>query len=139
MAARVDRFSAQAFAAARAAAGLSLAQLAARVGTRKQAVWRWETGYEGRRPSPAMLRRLAGALGVQVDALLRASPAAGLAELRQRAGFTQAQFAAALGLSEDQWAVIERGRVELPDHLVTTAAAKLDVPVARLRSAYPAA
>lgn len=54
---------------ARKAAGLTLEQVGERCGIARQQVWRYEEGQ--RTPSALALRKLALALGVSADSLLR--------------------------------------------------------------------
>lgn len=55
------------FLRARAAAGLTQAQVAARIGTTQSAIARLESGAEGRQPSLATLRKYAQALGCRLE------------------------------------------------------------------------
>jgi transcriptional regulator with XRE-family HTH domain len=122
-AARVETFSPAALRCAREAARLTQVGLGAAIGSRKQAIWRLERGH--RKPSPRTLHQLAQALDVEPVALTTAATAPALGDLRQVAGFTQAELAEQLGISEDRWAAIERGARPAGDELASQAATAL--------------
>jgi transcriptional regulator with XRE-family HTH domain len=126
-AARVDSFSGPRLRAAREHAGLTQVAFAGRLGgrTQKQTVWRWENGL--RKPSPETLRDMAAVLGVHPLDLTDAAAAPTLAVLRQVAGLTQDQASTGLGLSVDQWALLEHGRGQIEPY-ADLAARMLGVP-----------
>jgi transcriptional regulator with XRE-family HTH domain len=105
----VTWFSPSRLLAARRAAGLTQAQLARVLGYRhgQGPVGAWERGE--RRPDAPTLLRIAQALTVTVDDLLEPELEPTLELLRVRAGLTQAQLAARLGVSRSTWAVLEQG------------------------------
>lgn len=103
------RFDACKLREARLALGLSQVQAAQRVGVSPSVFNSWES--RGRRPSVRNLARVAAALGLSVSDLFAAdSDVVGtLIELRVRAGLTQLQLAAELGVSQTQVSDWERG------------------------------
>lgn len=117
--ARVNSFAPRRLRDARETKGLSQSQLAELLGLRNTDVWRWENKI--RRPSPDALRRLAEAVGVAPVDLTDAADEPTLADLRQIAGLTQANAGRALGLSTDQWALLEHGRGDIGQHAAATA------------------
>jgi transcriptional regulator with XRE-family HTH domain len=134
-AARVNSFSGPRLRAAREHAGLTQVALAARLGgrTQKQTVWRWENGL--RKPSPETLRDMAAVLGVHPIDLTDAGAAPTLAVLRQVAGLTQDQAGAGVGLSVDQWALLEHGRGQI-EPFAEFASRMLGVPAAAVVDAH---
>ena len=99
---------------ARLLAGLTVAEVAARVGVSDGAVKSWEAGR--RTPTAATLLRLADALGVTVDDLLDPTVRQrDLAGLRQSAGLDRGAAASALGCSETTLRRVERGVMLPPD------------------------
>lgn len=118
---------------AREQAGLTQQQLADLLGIRDQAVYRWEHGRVT--PTPATVGSIAAALGLAPADLLDHSPAT-LAELRERAGLTQGELAARVGLSQIAVSRLERGQADLDDQLAASLAAVLAVPVEQVAAAY---
>jgi transcriptional regulator with XRE-family HTH domain len=93
----------------RVRAGLSADDLAAKVGSSRQAVSTWEVGRST--PPPAMLGRLAHALDISVAALVPL-PASQLrlADLRVLAALSQNEAAKRLDVSPTLLGEIERGQ-----------------------------
>lgn len=133
--ARVNSFSAERLRAARRAAGFTQAGLARKLagGAWRTDIWRYEHGL--RWPSPRTLARLAAALGVAPIDLTTAADAPTLADLRQVAGLTQAETAARIGLTVDQWATLEHGRGRI-DTCAAGAATALRVGLDVVRAAH---
>ena len=94
--------------AARLAAGLSQSQLARRLGVGVINVSRWETGVSS--PTPHRLPVVAQALAVPVEGILSQEALNGGALLLQRlhVGLTQAEAAAAEGISTASYVRRER-------------------------------
>ncbi|MCW2579678.1 MAG: helix-turn-helix protein [Blastococcus sp.] len=117
---------------ARLAVGLTMTQLARKLGVDPSTVSRWENGV--RTPPPELLPRLADALRVtpeQLGGMLATSPPRrsdgavlpGLGRLRMERGFTQREFRAAVGIGPTTVNAWECGRVRVPaDRLATVAA-----------------
>lgn len=111
----------------REALGLSVAELARRVGVPGFRIWRWESGRNV--PSPERIRRLTAALGVELADLM---PGAGplpppvrwrgqeaavgvrLAALRRERGLTILGLAALAGMAHTSVGELERGRRGAP-------------------------
>lgn len=111
-------FDPSALRAARQTAGLSIDELAQRMGRDYTAVARWESG--ARTPQIGTLAQLATALGIEVSRLTGAPST--LAELRVSRGLSQAQVAQALGVAQPRYANLEQGKVMLrADQVVTLA------------------
>ncbi|GAA4554297.1 helix-turn-helix domain-containing protein [Amycolatopsis samaneae] len=117
----------QRLAAARRAAGLSLAELARLVGVGRSRVWDWENGRQS--PSPARLTALAEALDADVGQLLAAEETTTLRGMRVRAGLTLAQLAQQAGIPTSTYSGWERTRLRHPPAraVLTALAAALDV------------
>jgi transcriptional regulator with XRE-family HTH domain len=126
---------------ARLAAGLTMTQVANRVGVTPACVSRWENGL--RRPSPTHLPALTRALRVtpeRLAALLESSPTGrwdgvvlpSLGELRRDLGWTQRAFAAAVGIGSTTANRWEHGRVRVPESQVHRIAEVLGVEPADL-------
>lgn len=99
---------------ARYAAGLTVPDLAGRVGVSVGTVKAWEAGR--RTPRAATLQRLAGTLGLAVDDLIDPGVRLrDLADLRSTAGLDVANAAAALGLSTSMLRRVEAGELLPPD------------------------
>lgn len=116
----------------RLSAGLTVSEVAARVGVTDGAVKSWEAGR--RTPTAAALLRLADALGVAVEDLLDPSVRQrDLAGLRQAAGLDRGAAALALGYSETTLRRVESGAMLPPDPV--TMARLYRVTVAQLAKA----
>jgi transcriptional regulator with XRE-family HTH domain len=121
---------------ARLAAGLTMTQLALKLGVVPSAVSRWENGV--RAPAPAIRPRLATALRLDpalVDVVLDGSPRRraegvqlpGLGRLRRERGLTQRAFCTALGIGPTTAASWEHGRVRVPADRLDDVASVLGV------------
>jgi transcriptional regulator with XRE-family HTH domain len=122
--------------AARLAADLTQAQLAARLGTTQSVVSAWERG--DRRPDVHQLVRLAAALGVNdILSLFLPGTRHTLEVLRIRAGLTQAKLAGRLGMSPKEWRAIEQGHQPVPVEDAGIIATALGVNVAQVLAAGP--
>jgi transcriptional regulator with XRE-family HTH domain len=123
--------------AARAAAGLSQRELAARARVPSTTIAKWEGGFH--RPYAGKLADLAAALGVSPTALTRhggAGPRT-LAQLRVAAGLTQQAAAAHAGLVRTRYSAIERGETAaVAEDVVAAIAAALAVTEAQVRTAH---
>lgn len=96
---------------ARVAAGLTQLELGTRLGVSKTTVYLWEQG--GRVPRASRVRTIAAALGIDPEELMTISDRPGtltLADVRQRAGYSQAALAARLGVPPSTFSSMERGR-----------------------------
>lgn len=102
----------------RVKARLTPDDLAARIGTTRQAVSTWETGRS--RPAPEMLGLLADALDTSI-AVLVPIPAGKLrmSDLRVRAALNQRNAAAQLGIGATTLAEVENGAKPVRDDLVS--------------------
>jgi transcriptional regulator with XRE-family HTH domain len=109
------------------------ADLAQRIGTYRQHVTAWETGT--RRPSPALLVRIAAAVGVDPLALTAAGKRPSLADLRARKGLSQIRVAELLGIPRSTYSLIERGGI-LHEAVVARLAETLDVTVEEVAAAH---
>ena len=123
----VDGFDAARLRAARAAAGLTVTQVAEATGVVPAAVRVWESGSSA--PTPQRVVRLAAALGVDVESLLLppALPVT-LAQRRQARGLLQVDVAAVLGVTANQYSAVERGVADCPATWVPALAELLGVP-----------
>jgi transcriptional regulator with XRE-family HTH domain len=121
---------------ARLSAGLTMTQLARKVGVGPAAVSRWENGL--RTPDPAVRPRPVAALRLTPDELVRAlgdrAPSRadgallpGLGQLRRDAGLTQRAFRHELGIGATTTNVWEHGRVRVPVTRLADVAAALGV------------
>jgi transcriptional regulator with XRE-family HTH domain len=102
---------------ARRAAGLTQLELGARLGVSKTTVHLWEQG--GRVPRASRVAAIAAALGVDPEELMTISDrsdTATLADVRQRAGYSQAALAARLGVPPSSLSDMERGRYRPGPH-----------------------
>lgn len=116
-----NRFSSRKLVLSREASGLSVPDLAGRLGVDVETVRHWEVGSAV--PSPRSLCRLAEALRVSVAELHNDDPSPLLLkDLRRRAGLTQAELGLTLSTSATMVSNWERGKVHFPpDQLVTLA------------------
>src|SRR4051794_36351754 len=121
---------------ARLAAGLTMTQLAIRLGVAPSTVSRWENGV--RTPGPEMWPRLAAALRLDRssrDEVLGGNAARrsdglhlpGLGQLRRDRGLTQRAFRTALGIGATAAISWEHGRVRVPVHRLGDVAGVLGV------------
>ena len=126
---------------ARLAAGLTMTQLARKVGVVPSTVSRWENGL--RTPPPHLRPRLAAALRItpsQLAAVLAGAPPRradgvrlpGLGQLRRDRGLTQAAFRAAAGIGSTAASAWERGRVRVPSDRMAAVARALGMDEATL-------
>ena len=138
----------------REALGLSVAELARRVGVPGFRIWRWESGRNV--PSPERIRRLTAALGVELADLMpgagplpppvrwrgqEAAVGARLAALRRERGLTILGLAALAGMAHTSVGELERGRRTAPRYatLARLAAALEVAPDALLPGLAPPA
>jgi transcriptional regulator with XRE-family HTH domain len=128
---------------ARLAVGLTMTQLARKVGVGPATVSRWENGL--RTPSSAVRPKLATALRVtaeELGGLLADSPnrrsdgvvLPGLGRLRRDRGLGQRNFRSAVGIGATAANAWENGRVRVPAARLTAVAEALDLDVATLVS-----
>jgi transcriptional regulator with XRE-family HTH domain len=111
---------------ARKAASLSQRALSQYVGVGLTAVQTWEDGASS--PPTPVLPRLAQALNVAVDDLLtRDQHVSPLAVARMRAGLTQTQLGAIVGVSHTFISAVELGRKPLPASWLPALAAGLGI------------
>ncbi|TFV64269.1 helix-turn-helix domain-containing protein [Geodermatophilus sp. DF01-2] len=119
---------------ARLAAGLTMTQLARKVGVVPATLSRWEDGL--RAPSPDARVRLGRALGLDPDELAgmladsrpRRSDGVllpGLGQLRRQRGLTQRAFRTAVGIGATAANAWEHGRVRVPHNRLGTVAGVL--------------
>jgi transcriptional regulator with XRE-family HTH domain len=121
---------------ARLATGLTMTQLALKLGVAPSTVSRWENGV--RTPAPEIWPRLASALRLDPelrDAVLAGNPARrsdgvhlrGLGQLRRDRGLTQRAFRSALGIGPTAVISWEHGRVRVPVHRLDDVAGVLGI------------
>lgn len=121
---------------ARLTAGLTMTQLAIKLGVAPSTISRWENGV--RTPGPEVWPRLAVALGLdalQRDAVLEGNPPRrsdgvhlpGLGQLRRDQGLTQRAFRTAVGIGATAAISWEHGRVRVPRHRLDDVAGVLSV------------
>ncbi|MBB3085568.1 helix-turn-helix domain-containing protein [Geodermatophilus sabuli] len=121
---------------ARLTAGLTMTQLALKLGVVPSTVSRWENGV--RTPAPEIWPRLVTALRLDPslwDAVLAENPARrsegvhlpGLGQLRRDRGLTQRAFRTALGIGPTSAVSWEHGRVRVPVHRLDDVAGVLGV------------
>lgn len=126
---------------ARLAAGLTMTQLAIRLGVVPSTVSRWENGT--RTPAPEMWPRLAAVLKLDPslkDVVLAGNPARrsdgvalpGLGQLRRDAGLSQRAFRTALGIGATAIISWEHGRVRVPAARLDDVATALGIDRAAL-------
>jgi transcriptional regulator with XRE-family HTH domain len=121
---------------ARLAAGLTMTQLAIKLGVAPSTISRWENGV--RTPSPQIWPRLAAAL--RLDPSLRISVLAenparrsdglrlpGLGDLRRERGLTQREFRTALDIGATSVISWEHGRARVPAHRLGDVARALGI------------
>ena len=106
--------------AARNAAGLSRAAVAARLGVARSRLHAWETGKAT--PHARHIPALARLLGVSTTGL---APGGDLRSRRYRAGLTQAEAAAEVGAARPEWSRWESG-LRIPDRYAAAVARLLD-------------
>ena len=112
----------------RAAAGLTQADLAGRLGVDRTHVVHWENGR--RRPSTAHLAQLASALGVRpADLLDPARIPSGLEGLRVSAGLTQTELADRAQVPRSTYSLLERSSEPPPGAIAGRLAEALGVSV----------
>lgn len=119
----------------RRARGLSHDALGERIDRPRPNIIKWEQGETT--PSPEKLVVLARALGVDPWRLTRTRPAsAELADLRDWAGMTRRDLAAAVGLTRETYSRLERGQIELDDDVAGALAAALGRDVGEIKRAH---
>ncbi|GAA3162188.1 MULTISPECIES: helix-turn-helix domain-containing protein [Streptomyces] len=137
----VEDFDPAALKEVRRAAGLSLADIGAAIGSTQGTVGRWESGKGA--PSPRLFAALTDALGVPKSALLVPLAAdADLAVLRTRAGLRQEDVAEALGIQASDVSEMEQGTGGMRDEWGVALSEIYDVTpeqLARARAATEAA
>lgn len=128
-------FDPEALVRLRRARGLSHDALGERIDRPRPNIIKWEQGETT--PSPEKLVVLASALGVDPWRLTTTRPAsAELADLRDWAGLTRRDLAAAAGLTREMYSRLERGQIPLNDELAEALAAALGRDVPEIRRAY---
>lgn len=128
-------FDPEALVRLRRALGLSHDALGERIDRPRPNIIKWEQGETT--PSPEKLVVLARALGVDPWRLTTTRPAsAELADLRDWAGMTRRDLAAATGLTREMYSRLERGQFPLTDELAEALAAALGRDVAEIRRAH---
>ncbi len=131
----VRGFSAAALRRARADAELRVDELARLIGVSRQTVTAWENGTS--RPSPAVLRTLAGVLRMTTADLVPIREVdLRISDLRALAGLTQEQVAEHLGVSTTAVGDLERGFRAVDDAHTELLAELYQVPVARVRAIW---
>lgn len=123
---------------ARLRSGLSQAELAARIGVKRNNITRWESEQEPVTPRLSTLALLADVLQVRPGELYRLQSERGLRRLRLRAGLTQRELGEAAGVPRSTISAIERGRMTPDLRVQTQLANALHVSAAELDDA-PAA
>ena len=119
----------------RRALGLSHDALGERIDRPRPNIIKWEQGETT--PSPEKLVVLARALGVDPWRLTTTRPAsAELADLRDWAGLTRRDLAAATGLTREMYSRLERGQLPLTDELAEALATALGRDAAEIRRAH---
>lgn len=110
---------------------MSGAQLAEAIGAgTRNAVSLWETG--ARTPQIPTIVALAQALDITTAELI--GPPANLAELRARSGLSQKQVAAAIGVAQSRYSILESGRARPSDDQVIKLASAFGCDIAQVRS-----
>lgn len=130
----VPEFDPEALRAARRQAGLTQVELAAKLGTDGNRVSQWERGAH--RPSPTWIGVVANALGVHPAVITGGATVQTLAVLRRRAGLTQDQLGALVGVGGSTINRLERGKTKLSAALELELAVALNVTVAAVRRGY---
>jgi transcriptional regulator with XRE-family HTH domain len=120
--------------AARRAAGFTQLRLAEQLGLSRSQISDWERGAVA--PRGKTLLSAAHLLGVEVAELVDTSPTPTLRQLRQLAGLSQRDVAAAIGVSQPAYAALERGAVTLRPQTAETLARTLGTDVPRVRDAW---
>lgn len=119
----------------RVRAGLSADDLAAKVGSSRQAVSTWEVGRST--PPPAMLGRLANVLDTSVAAMVPIPESQlRLADLRVLAAQSQNEAAQLIGISPTLLGEIERGRKQPSDERVLSLASAYGVTAQTVQDAW---
>lgn len=119
----------------RVRAGLSADDLAAKVGSSRQAVSTWEVGRST--PPPAMLGRLANVLDTSVAAMVPIPESQlRLADLRVLAAQSQNEAARLIGISPTLLGEIERGRKQPSDERVLSLASAYGVTAQTVQDAW---
>ena len=115
--------------------GLTLDELGELLGKSRQHLISWEKGRSS--PSPANLVALAAALAVAPAELTEiAGDEVELVDLRARAGFTQAELAAAVGMPRPTYAAVEQGLLAPRPPLAAALASVLGLEVGELERAF---
>jgi len=132
---RTVGFSPDRFRQARQRARLTQEDLAIGAGLDATTISHWETGQSS--PGPRQLAQAAQVLGKTVGDFMSTPPRSRtLAQLRQQAGFTQADLAQRLGTPATTWAMIERGARRIQPDRVADIAQVLDVDPEDLLAAW---
>jgi transcriptional regulator with XRE-family HTH domain len=132
---RTAGFSPDRFRQARQRARLTQEDLAIGAGLDATTISHWETGQSS--PGPRQLARAALVLGKTIGDFLSTPPnSRTLAQLRQQAGFTQADLARLLDMPTTTWAMIERSARRIQPDKVADIAQALDTDPEDLDAAW---
>jgi len=132
---RIPRFSGSRLRAARTAREWARGRLAVAVGVTVTSVASWERGV--RSPTPAMLKRLAGVLGVVPGDLLDLPQSEwGQNEWRVTNGLEQREVAAALGVSPTTLSAVEATYSPFPTGMPERLATLYGTTSAEIESAW---
>lgn len=132
----LDGFSPAAFAAARDNAGLSVLDLARRVGIGFATIYAWERG--DRRPQLPALRKAAAALDASLDSLIIVPPdERKLSYYRNIRGITRSECAALVKMPTSTLAAIETGQyTTISEEAVAKLSAALDISAGEVVAAF---
>ncbi|MBY4128050.1 helix-turn-helix domain-containing protein [Rhodococcus fascians] len=115
--------------------GFSQGELALRASVSSASISAWEVGRST--PQVDRLRRVADVLGLEMAELIHIPETElKLANLRELAGWTQAQLAQRAGMSTPLLAALERGHASLTDAVCARVAAQLKLPDAAVAEAF---
>lgn len=116
--------------------GMTQLQLANAVGVMQQQISAWECGRFNV-PIPVLVK-IAAVLDVDMLSLVgdgkNGKKRSTIADMRRKKGYTQAQFAKELGLSQAQISNYETGVYEIPAETLKKMADTLEVPVETIRT-----
>ena len=132
---RTHGFSPDRFRQARLRGRLTQEDIAIAAGLHAATIGHWETGRST--PGPRELGRAAAIMGKAVEDFLSTPPGSrSLAQLRQQAGYTQADLARLLGCPVTTWGPMELGKQRIGHERLTTVAALLDTDPDTVRAAW---
>ena len=120
---------------ARLSKGFSQGELALRASVSTASISAWEVGRST--PQVDRLHRVAQVLGLEMAELIRVPETKlKLVNLRELAGWTQAQLAKRAGISTPLLAALERGHASLTDAVCARIAVELKLPDAAVAEAF---